>query len=202
MSKKKKRVEAVEKRGTPSAEKIAFLVIAVAVVAGVLLYYGLTRRSRESMQYHQGSSEVADDPEVKALMNRLEDNPNDLGALHDLGNRYYDNGNFAMAEMFYKKILELDPKDVDVIVDLGTLCYYTKRPDEAIQRYQEALEIKPDYKNALFNMGLVQNATGDLKGAIDSWNRFIEVAGDDPHIEPIKKMIESLKEKMEGGSDQ
>ena len=152
----------------------------------------MNRHDHETGRVHD-TIPGGEDPVLAPLIERFRENPEDLEVLRNLGNYYYDDGNYAMAEMFYKKILELNPRDLDVLVDLGTALYYNGKEDEAIEYYQDALQIDPEHKNALFNMGVVKKDMGDNEGAIVAWRRFIEIAGDDPHVDPLKKMIEEME---------
>jgi cytochrome c-type biogenesis protein CcmH/NrfG len=179
-------------------EKIIFLAVAVLIVVGTLIFYMASRETGPVRDVHDFTP-MAEDPVAGPLLERFKNNPNDLETLVNLGNYYYDNTNFAMAEMFYRKALEIEPHDVNVMVDLGTALFYMERREEASQVYENALQIDPQHKNAMFNMGVVRDAMGDREGALAWWRRFIEVAGDDPHVEPIRKMIAEMEAEMEKG---
>jgi cytochrome c-type biogenesis protein CcmH/NrfG len=200
---KEKRQSTAENKKTgsrpPGLERIVFLVVAVVIVVGTIAYYLTTRPEEGPVGGFDDSISGGEDPMVTALIERFRANPDDLNTLRELGNYYYDSGNFAMAEMFYRKVLQIEPHDVDVMVDLGTAFYYSNRAEEAIRTYEQALEIDPEHWNALFNIGLVKNATGDREGAVFWWRKFIEVAGDDPHVGPIREMIEEIEAETEGG---
>jgi len=191
--------KAVKAKAALSLEKVVFLIVAVAVLVGITTYYLASRKGTEETDLLEQDAGIPD-PEVAALIERFQKNPEDTAAMVRLGNHYYDTGNYPMAEMFYKRYLEVNPHNVNVIVDLGTVYYYTNRGEEAAKRYQDALAIDPDHKNALFNMGIAKDAMGDREGAVLWWHRFLEVAGDDPHAEPIREMIAEYEgEHKEGG---
>jgi len=182
-------------------EKVVFIVIATIIVVGTLIFYQVTRRDVETIRVHDTIT-GGEDPAVAAMIARFRENPEDLEAVKDLGNYYYDSGNFSMAEMFYRRVLELDPHDINVLVDLGTALFNNDKRDEAIGCYQDALLMDPEHINANFNLGVVKDAMGDKKGAIAAWRRFIEIAGeDDPHVPPLRKVIEEMEaEEKEGGN--
>ena len=199
---KKKRKEKAEAgpEGASNRERVLFLTISAAVIIGVLVFYQVTRRDMASSVSHPAVNGKTEEPEIQALLERFHSHPDDPDVMRELGNRYYDSGDLARAELFYKEVLKIEPENVDVMVDLGTVSYYTDQPEEAIRYYERALALKPDYKNALFNIGLVKRAIGDREGAAESWNRFMEVAADDPHVEAIREMITEMEE--EGGKDE
>ncbi len=200
MAKKKSERAPTPRKKPADKERIVFLAVAAFIVIGTLIFYVASREVEPGKDVHD-FSQMTEDQVVGPMLERFKNNPNDLETLVSLGNYYYDNGNFAMAEMFYRKALEIEPHDVNVMVDLGTALFYMERGDEAIQIYENVLEIDPKHKNAMFNMGVVLEAMGDREGAITWWHQFIEVAGDDPHVEPIRKMIAGMEAEMkEGGS--
>jgi tetratricopeptide (TPR) repeat protein len=184
-----------------SKEKVIFIVIGAIIVVGMLIFYQVTRKDVETAHVHD-TIPGGEDPAIAAMIARFRENPEDLEVMKDLGNYYYDTGNYSMAEMFYKRVLELDPHDINVLVDLGTALFNNNRGDEAIGCYQDALLMDPEHKNANFNLGVVKDAMGDREGAIAAWRRFIEIAGDDdPHVPPLKKIIEEMEaEDEEGGN--
>jgi len=177
-------------------ERLLFLILGVTIVAFITLFYFVSEHGGEAGKVNISEAHM-DDPELKALIARFEKSPEDIDAVRGLADRYYDGGDYAMAEMFYRKVLEQDPENTDVMVDLATACYYNGRGEEAVSLFRKALEVDPQHKNAMFNMGVVMNAMGDAEGAIASWKRFLEVAGEDPHAEPIRRMIEELEGESE-----
>src|SRR5256714_3675520 len=66
----------------------------------------------------------------------LELAPNDLDALHGVGNIYYDFEEYAKAIDYYQKYLTLNPEDSSVRTDLGTMYLHTNDTDRAISAYQ------------------------------------------------------------------
>jgi cytochrome c-type biogenesis protein CcmH/NrfG len=190
-----------DKRGI-DRERIIYLVIAALVVIGVVIYYQASGKEAGVDHTHDFLT-GENDPALAAMLDRFKQNPDDAENLKDLGNYYYDSRNFTMAEMFYKRYQGINPQDADVLVDLGTALFYSEKPDEAMKCYEDALKINPQHKNALFNMGLVKNELGDREGTVYWWRKFLEVAGDDPHVEPLRKVIAEIEgEAKEGGTAQ
>ena len=177
-------------------ERLIFLIVGVAIVVFITLFYVVSEHGGEAGKVNMSEAHM-DDPELMALNERFEKNAEDLDAVRGLADRYYDGGDYVMAERFYRNVLEKDPENTDVMVDLATACYYNGRGEEAVSLFRKALEVDPRHKNAMFNMGVVMNAMGDTEGAIASWKSFLEVAGEDPHTEPIRRMIEELEGESE-----
>jgi len=185
--------------GAPAGrERLLFLVLGAVIVVGAIAYT-LTTGGGEGGPGVPGHGAAETDPMVAALLDRFRENPEDVDAVRALGNYYYDARNFGMAQMFYRQALDLEPGDVDVLVDLGTSYFYSDRAEDAIATYREALEVDPGHPNALFNLGLVQKETGDREGAVHSWKMFVEAAGDNPHVDPVRDMIAELEAELGGG---
>ena len=86
------------------------------------------------------------------------------------GNRQYKKGDYAEAEMSYRKVLETTPTNADAQFNLGTALYMQENYGEAYDAFQKVLELTPDVKlksKAVFNMGnclLVQDKFYDAFG--------------------------------------
>lgn len=151
------------------------------------------------------------DPEVAALLARLEQDPNDLEALISLGNHYFEEGvywwgqedsrsalsAFESADAYYESALRLAPDLTNVRTDLGTMYYYQGQlrdepalVERAIQEWQVALSYEPDKPETLFNLGIGYLALDQREQALAVWQRVIEVAPDSSSAQDARQMIE------------
>ena len=64
---------------------------------------------------------------IDAARRTLEKDPNDVQALIELGNDYYDAEDYTRAIEAYQKSLKLDPRNADVLTDMGVT--YRKSAD-------------------------------------------------------------------------
>lgn len=86
------------------------------------------------------------------------------------GNRQYKKGDYAEAEMSYRKVLETTPTNADAQFNLGAALYMQENYGEAYDAFQKVLELTPDVRlksKAVFNMGnclLVQDRFYDAFG--------------------------------------
>ena len=101
----------------------------------------------------------------------LELAPNDLDALHGVGNIYYDFEEYAKATEYYQKYLALNPDDPNVRTDLGTMYLYSDDVDRAISEYQTVLAKRPDFFQAHFNLGIAYQEKGESDKARESLDR-------------------------------
>jgi len=104
-------------------------------------------------------------PEIHNRINVLEDllakEPGNLGATVELGNMYYDSGQFSKAISFYRKALELNPSQPDVMADLGTCYRETGDPAQAVGLYEKAFALDKGHWKSVLNALVV--SLRDLK---------------------------------------
>ena len=111
-----------------------------------------------------------------------------------LANLYQDAQRPDLAIPWYEAALKLNPKDVNVSTDLAICYYYTEQPDKALAQIDKSLALDPKHASTLLNQGIIR-AWGkqDLAGAIESWQRVLQVAPDSPEAARAKKGIESIQ---------
>ena len=137
---------------------------------------------------------------IAGLERMLAVKPDNLEALIQLGNDYFDAGRHQEAIATYEKALKIDPRNPNVIVDMGISYRKMGKPEESIKAFKKALEIDPNHPMALFNMGLVyRDDLNKPREALKAWETFLEKAGDAPHAVMIRPWVKQLKEKL-GGS--
>jgi tetratricopeptide (TPR) repeat protein len=134
---------------------------------------------------------------IAGLEKMLAVKPNDVGALIQLGNDYFDTGNHQKAIEYYQKALEIDPRNADVMTDMGISYRKLEKPDESVKAFKKAVELDPNHAMALFNMGIVlRDDLKDNEGAIKAWEAFLKVAGDSPHAVMVRPWIKKLQDKI------
>jgi tetratricopeptide (TPR) repeat protein len=129
--------------------------------------------------------------ELKAAAAR---SANDAAPRVQLGNMYFDAGRFAEASRWYEDALKIDPRNPDVSTDLGITYYYTNQPDRALQQFDRSLAIDPKHSKTLLNIGVVR-AFGkqDLEGAVQAWERVVNLAPDTPEARAARQALEGLR---------
>ncbi len=116
------------------------------------------------------------------LRGRLQQNPNDLAALVNLANLYFDAGKYDQAIGYYKRALAIDPDNPDTRTDYAT----------ALHGEDRDLEKKPDFAEALFNEGVVANAIGRRTQAIAAFRAFLRVAPHDERASDARTALQNL----------
>jgi Flp pilus assembly protein TadD len=95
----------------------------------------------------------------------LAKNPQDTGALFNLGVECARRGDHREAATHYERVLRLDPLDVGALVALAGAHVKLGEPARAIERYEAALRLEPDHAHALFVLGWLLADGGRLDEA-------------------------------------
>lgn len=187
-------------------KEYAFLFIVIAFIAGVVVgviatvYYEdkapiipppITRPAPSSAP----AVPPADvQKQIGFLQSVLKDDPKNLNTLIQLGNAYFDSGQFDRAIEIYSKALEIDPKNADVRTDLGIMYRRKGDYDRAIAEFKKAAEIDPKQVNSRYNLGIVLlHDKGDIKGAIKAWEDYLKVQPTGPRAENIRSQMTKMK---------
>jgi cytochrome c-type biogenesis protein CcmH/NrfG len=134
---------------------------------------------------------------IAGLEKMLAQDPNNVQACVQLGNDYFDAGQYQKAVDLYQKALKLDPRNADAITDMGTAFRKLHQPNESVAAFRQALEVDPNHALALFNLGLVlRDDVKDDAGALNAWERFLQKAGDSPHAVMVKPWVAQLQKKL------
>lgn len=132
--------------------------------------------------------------ELQAYRDILKNDPKNVRAAIELGNRLYDAGRWTEAAIYYDQALALDPKNVNVSTDLGTALWYAGRPDEALAQFDTSLAIDPSHPQTLFNVGIVRSeGKSDHAGAVRAWETLLERNPSYSEAGRVRQLIEQSK---------
>jgi len=137
---------------------------------------------------------VLDDTKVNALKNVADREKSNPTPRVDLGNLYFDAERYDDAIKWYGEALTLAPNNVDVSTDLGVCYYYSNQPDKALEQFDRSLKIDPKHAKTLLNQGIVR-AFGkqDLEGAMQAWQKVMELAPGSQEAQAAKRALDSLQ---------
>lgn len=151
----------------------------VAIAALVLFCVGLLLYINDSGRKGAGTGSPEElQKAIVALEAQLKGSPNDLATLVNLGNAYYDTGQWPKAIEAYEKSIKIDPKNPNVLTDCGTAYWYSNppQPDNAIEKYDQALKLDGTFANAILNKGIVlRYGKKDAKLALEQWERYLKL---------------------------
>ena len=140
--------------------------------------------------------------QVAALEQQAKARPADSTVRVALGNLYFDSGKFDQAIPWYEAAVKLNPKDVDASTDLAVCYYYINDADKALKQVAQSLAIDPRHPKTLLNQGIIR-AFGkqDLTGALESWEKVVQVAPNSPEAARARTGIDGLKSAHQPGAN-
>lgn len=128
------------------------------------------------------------------LIRKSAEDPQDATIQAEIGNIYYDSGDYEKAARAYQKSLEIRPHDPLVETDMATCFHYLNRDDEALKTLEHVLEYSPDFPQALYNKGIVLiNGKMDIQGGIKAWEKLLQQDLDPARRAELEKSIQQLK---------
>ena len=174
---------------------IAGLMAGIGISAWKLDFHGVSPQKEGQNKESNPKDELRN--RIAAIERMLATNPNNIEAVIQLGNDYFDVGDYQKSVEAYDKALHIDPDNAEVITDKGVAYRRMGKPDESIELFQKALKIDPGQTLAMFNLGIVlRDDKKDFSGALKVWRDFLAKAPDSPHAVMIKPWVKQLEEKL------
>ncbi len=128
----------------------------------------------------------------------LKKDPNNLQAIINIGNLYFDTRQDLLAIEHYTKALAIDPGNANVRTDMA-LCYQrTGNPDKAIEELKKAISTNPRHAQSRYILGsiLIQEKR-DVAGGVQAWEGLLENVPDYPYRENLKSEIARMRAMMD-----
>jgi tetratricopeptide (TPR) repeat protein len=118
-------------------------------------------------------------------------NPASLTALNTVGNLCYEAENYERAAEFFESSLKVRDNQQEILFRYGTTLWFLDKWPDAIP-YLEAYTIKvPDDPKGWNNLGVVLREKGDVKRAVECYNRALEL---DPGLEITLRNMGTAKD--------
>jgi hypothetical protein len=118
---------------------------------------------------------IADDPTIKALNEKLLENPDDAGAHYRRGQVYASKGVYDLAIKDFDDSLRLNPKDVEAYNNRCWARTVIGDLQAALRDCNEALRLRPNFVDALDSRGLVNLKSGMAKNAIADFDAALKI---------------------------
>ena len=118
---------------------------------------------------------LADDPTIKSLTVKLNENPDDSGALYRRGQVYASKGAYDLAIKDFDSSLRLNPKDVEAYNNRCWARTVIGDLQAALKDCNEALRLRPNFVDALDSRGLVNLKSGQTKNAIADFDAALKI---------------------------
>ncbi|MDH4020838.1 MAG: tetratricopeptide repeat protein [Xanthomonadales bacterium] len=114
---------------------------------------------------------------VELLKSQLAMNPNDFNLLSQLGDTYFESGQYFDAILIYDRAIAVNPMCADCYNDKGLASHYVGDTQTAIESFDKAVEINPEFTHAWLSKGFVLASVGRYQEAIAPLNRVKELDG-------------------------
>jgi hypothetical protein len=118
---------------------------------------------------------LADDPTIKSLNTKLNENPDDAAALYRRGQVYASKGAYELAIKDFNNSLRLNPKDVEAFNNRCWARTVIGDLQAALKDCNEALRLRPNFVDALDSRGLVNLKSGQNKNAIADFDAALKI---------------------------
>jgi lipoprotein NlpI len=118
---------------------------------------------------------LADDPTIKSLTAKLNDNPDDAAALYRRGQVYASKGAYDLAIKDFNNSLRLNPKDVEAYNNRCWARTVIGDLQSALRDCNEALRLRPNFVDALDSRGLLNLKSGQNKNAIADFDAALRI---------------------------
>jgi len=118
---------------------------------------------------------LADDPTIKSLTAKLNDNPDDSAALYRRGQVYASKGAYDLAIKDFNNSLRLNPKDVEAYNNRCWARTVIGDLQAALRDCNEALRLRPNFVDALDSRGLLNLKSGQNKNAIADFDAALRI---------------------------
>ena len=118
---------------------------------------------------------LAEDPTIKSLNDKLNENPDDPAALYRRGQVYASRGNYDLAIKDFNNSLRINPKDVEAYNNRCWARTVTGDLQAALRDCNEALRLRPNFVDALDSRGLVNLKSGQTKNAIADFDAALKI---------------------------
>jgi cytochrome c-type biogenesis protein CcmH/NrfG len=150
----------------------------------------------------QGPDRIKLDRDIAQLEEIVKKDPKNYQALVQIGNDYFDLGEAQKSVDAYTKALAIKDGDPNVLTDMGVMYRQLKDFPKALAAFRKAAAASPTHPQSRMNIGVVlMHDLNDPKGAIAAWEDYLRVAPNDPNAENIRRSIEELKSRADGGTD-
>jgi len=181
---------------------LAAIVILLATAAGISIFHksddpvirgaSVTDNAGPSPPDNHPPGEMAG--RLSDLLKMSAEDPQNADIPAEIGNTYYDLGEYDKAVAQYRRSLELRPGNPYVETDLATCLHNLNRHDEALLVLNNVLKYRPDFPQALYNKGIVLiYGKKDVPGGIAVWEELLKQDLDPARKADIEQSIRQYR---------
>lgn len=134
---------------------------------------------------------------IVLLNETLRKYPNQEDVLLSLGMAHRKSKSYLQAEQIYQQALQLNPECVECMNNLAVSLMMNGGVERAIGLLTVVNQKKPDYPEAHFNMAVAYEKSGQIKNAVNSYQRYLQlIPSNDSRQEPAmaRERVRRLQE--------
>lgn len=185
---------------------LAALGAALGIVVLAFLLGGrdiLSGRGSDDTSAAQQTDQIGiDTARVSELVGLVQEDPNNLEALFELGETYFLGEEWQAAIDWFTRVLALDPGNVHALTDVGTSNFNLGRPEEARTAWLAGLAAAPDDPQLHYNMGfLYANVEPvDFQSAMAEWQKVVDLSPGSDLAATAQVHLDSLVAQADAGT--
>ncbi len=184
----------LDKARTSVFIKVGAVILAILFVLGLMPLFNPSAAAEFFQSLFVSSKQPTEEQEIAKLKSIIKDDPDNVEALIDLGNAYFDRQSYEKAIEYYDRALKLKPNDVDVIVDKGVAYFELEQYDKALEQFRQATGEKPDHAKAWYNMGVVFKRQGDNINLEFAWSRYLELEPTGDRADEVRQELAQIQQ--------
>ncbi len=179
---------------------LVLVVLLVAAVVIIVKQAGTSTNTNTSVQNphaNQTMSQMWKEPDqarVDELTAKVEQNPDDIESMSELGAIYYKAALYDDAIAWQERILEKDPNNIDALLALGVSQFDTNQLEQAEKNWMRVTELKPQAAEPWYNLGFLylNKKPADYDKARAAWTKVIELEPDSELGQAAKSHLSAM----------
>jgi tetratricopeptide (TPR) repeat protein len=172
----------------------ACVVALLALTAATFIFTNSKQPATDQEATGNRKPDTVDIAKKVADLERLAgENPQNPEYLTQIGNLYYDSGQYEKAVDCYQRSLNIRPRDPSVETDLATCYHYLNQEDKALEILNKVLKYSPGFSQAMFNKGIVLiYGKKNSADGIAVWEDLLRLDPNFPHKAEIEEKIRHM----------
>lgn len=126
------------------------------------------------------------------LLQKLQQNPNDIQAKTELGNLYYQRNDYDKAILYYSSIAD---SNISIALNLGFAYQKQEKYEKALEIYESILQKDPENLGALRYTAKIYEMLGLFTKALACYEKMSTLLPASHHTKILQQKIQELKSK-------
>jgi len=174
----------------------------VSIVFGADVLSGIGGGGEEPAAAEEGDIVPIDTSRVAELVPLVQEDPNNMEALFELGEIYFLGAEWQAAIDWFTQLVALDPANVHAYTDIGTANFNLGSYEDARSAWLTGLEAAPEDVQLHYNMGFLYANVDpvDIQAAMTEWGEVVRLAPGSDLAATAKVHLDSLAAEASPGA--